>query len=136
MIVEKWNWDQQYKNFMGFVIVLYLGDLLFHVEESKARYAVQYGVSYDTVRKAQEPHECDWLKAPIGYKLCHYEIRVETVRTAKDKLRGKFMISFDGGVTWSRSAEDGEQPAYEQVPNPATIVNTSVNLLWQKVEEQ
>lgn len=44
---------------------------------SKARYAVQYGVSFAHVTKQNKPHDCDWLTAPMGKKNCHYDPQVQ-----------------------------------------------------------
>jgi len=43
---------------------------------SRTRYAVQYGVDTANVHIQDEPHDCDFLKAPIGDKPCHYEREV------------------------------------------------------------
>jgi hypothetical protein len=67
------------------------------------------------VTKANEPRGCDWLKAPIGDKDCHYEIQVSTVRTAFD-AHGKPIVSFDEGATWLPN--DAVPPAKSEVVLP------------------
>lgn len=81
--------------------------------------------------KANEPHDCDWLKAPIGDKVCRYEIRVHTIRTAFDQ-HGKFIISYDEGVSWL--PRDGIEQPYHQ--EPVKPVVSSVALSWEKVDEE
>jgi hypothetical protein len=110
---------------------------------SKLRYSIQYDVPYDKVTKPNKPHDCDWLKAPIGDKECHYEIRVYTVRTAAD-TRGNAIISYDEGATWTRcirsgadtctAPSDGIEPYPEQPATP--VVVRSVALGWEKTDEE
>jgi hypothetical protein len=88
---------------------------------SKIRYAVQYGVSYTQVTKPNEPHDCDWLTAPIGNKNCHYDPQVLTVRTATSTT-GKPIVSYDDGKTWS---DNDSQPPIEP----------SVFIAWQKIDD-
>lgn len=64
-----------------------------------------------------KPHECDWLKAPIGNKECHYEVRVILVIRHSDGTRS---ISDDGGETWAVDTYDLEP---------------SMHVVWQKVDE-
>lgn len=97
---------------------------------SKLRYSIEYGVSYGKVSKPDEPRACNWFKAPIGDKVCHYEIRVHTVREAHDQ-NGKSITSYDGGATWT--ASDGSELGY--IPVPANPTVTSVNITWGKINE-
>ena len=54
---------------------------------------------------------CDFIKAPIGAKLCRYQIEVvSVVRTNKDANGA--IISFDNGETWQ---PDETHYAREQV---------------------
>jgi hypothetical protein len=88
---------------------------------SKTKYAVQYGVSYTQVTKSKEPHDCDWLTAPVGDKNCHYDPQARTVRTATSTT-GKPIVSYDDGKTWSPN--DSLPPA-----EPAVYIT------WQKIED-
>jgi len=66
---------------------------------SKFRYAVQYWVPYKQVTEPNQPHDCDWLTAPLGSKNCHYDPQVQTIRTATSTT-GRPIVSFDDGKTW------------------------------------
>jgi len=98
---------------------------------SKFRYSIQYQIPSSKIVKENEPHDCDFLKAPIGNKVCHYEIRVSTVRTAFD-THGKPIISFDEGLKWF-SSEEPERP-YAEVPIRPVV--STVSLTWEKVEDE
>ena len=100
---------------------------------SKLRYVIQYSVPYGEVTKANEPHDCDWLRAPLGDKVCHFEIQVSKVLNARDTY-GKPIMSYDDGVTWIPNG-DTDRPISPEVPKSIPEVS-SINLTWQKVENE
>ena len=100
---------------------------------SKLRYSMQYSVSYEKVTKENEPHDCDCLRAPIGDKVCHFEIRVGKVLSARDDY-GKPIVSYDDGKTWIPDG-DAARPIYREAPKSMPEVS-SVYLTWEKVENQ
>src|SRR6202035_5024976 len=71
--------------------------------DSNLRYAFEYGVNLSAVNKDPKPHDCDWSKAPIGNKECHYEVEVvkTRIREGVDQKTGKPIISYDDGSTWN-----------------------------------
>src|SRR5258708_4407899 len=70
--LQEWgNWF-----FWGLVFWFVVPPLFSDMWHSKTRYAAQYGVSYDQIIIEKEPHDCNFLHAPIGGKGCHYEIAV------------------------------------------------------------
>lgn len=103
------------------VVILGLSDLW----QSKLRYAWWYNVSSDQVTIEKKPTDCDFFRAPLGDKECHYERRVSTVRVKTEYLdfqRGSVnYVSFDNGKTWN------VDPA-----NPPT--KPKVMISWEKVE--
>ena len=46
-------------------------------------YAFRYGTDSDQVHIEAEPHDCDFSKAPLGDKECHFEKQVETQTDSK-----------------------------------------------------
>ena len=68
--------------------------------ESKSRYAMYYDVPSDHVTVLKEPHDCDFLKAPIGSKECHFDKNVEVTKVGKDNKTGRPVVSHDNGKTW------------------------------------
>jgi len=110
---------------------LFISDGWDEVWQSKFRYASKYGISQDKITKARKPHDCDWMKAPIGDKDCHFEIRVHTDRAAFDQY-GKRIVLFDDGVTWL-PADNINRP-YPLVPHEGVDTATAVTLTWEKIE--
>ena len=45
---------------------------------SKARYSMQYNVDSDHVFVNDEPTDCNFMRAPLGTKGCHYDRIVQT----------------------------------------------------------
>jgi hypothetical protein len=70
------------------------------VWESKSRYAMYYGVPNEHVTLLKKPHDCDFLKAPIGSKECHFDKNVEVTQIGKDTKTGRPVVSHDSGKTW------------------------------------
>jgi hypothetical protein len=69
----------------------------------------------------KKPHDCDFLKAPIGEKNCSFEPEVSTVRTAIS-TEGKPIVSFDEGQHWT--LDDSSPPT-----------KPSVTVYWKKIDE-
>ena len=95
---------------------------------SKLAYAMSYNVSRGHVYIDWKPHDCDFWKAPIGEKECHYKRVVNTVEkaTSKEKLP---IMSFDSGKTWVVYAPDPGS----RVPESPTV--ESVHIRWERVED-
>lgn len=81
------------------------------------RYALQYRVPPSRVIKSRQPHDCDWLHAPLGDKNCHYDPAVTYApevaasppkpadRTAQ-RPSGELVVSHDDGVTFPKRLKD------------------------------
>ena len=76
---------------------------------SKARYAIEYGVGMDQVIKEDKPHDCDWMKAPLGSKFCHYEIKVGEI-SRQNAATGRTEFSYDEGKTWAYGSMNYPRP--------------------------
>jgi hypothetical protein len=52
-----------------------------------------YSMEYDTdnVYLADRPHTCEWGKAPLGNKYCHFDRVVETVKDDKGKVTSVYI---------------------------------------------
>jgi hypothetical protein len=66
------------------------------VGPTRLYYAMENGVDPDRVTTIPKPHDCDFSKAPIGDKECHYEV---VVTKSQDK-QGDYVI-----VDWRRVNE-------------------------------
>jgi hypothetical protein len=95
---------------------------------SKLAYELYYEVDSGQLAIEKKPHDCDFLKAPIGEKECHYKRLVSTVEIGRSATTNVPVMSWDGGKTWSAYAPDPGTP----VPQTATV--TSVSVTWEKVE--
>ena len=102
-------------------------------------YSIEYGVSTSQVQWNDQPSDCDFSRAPLGYKGCHYKKSVSGFNAAgnivsgdnapiysHDKNTGKPIISNDSGKTWDWLPEG--------TPFPDSKV-TRVEIWWTKVEE-
>lgn len=95
---------------------------------SKWRYAWSYGIDSSHVSMEKKPDGCDFLKAPIGKKDCHYKRVVSTVEASRSMTHAP-IISFDGGKTWSVYTPDSGAT----VPAYPTVINITV--AWERVED-
>ena len=74
--------------------MLGLGALLWSWWFPTSWYAVINGTDSDHVFLENKPHDCDFLKAPLGDNNCHYDRRVSTEKDSKtDKVN--VYISWD-----------------------------------------
>lgn len=96
---------------------------------SKWRYVAQYQVSPHKVTVAKEPHDCDFMYAPIGAKFCSYEQRTSTVRWGRTPGSGQPILSTDDGKTWESFTPDSGV----DVPSYSTL--EQVNVDWDKKDD-
>lgn len=93
---------------------------------SKLRYAWSYNVTSEQVNIEKKPTDCNFFRAPMGGKGCHYDRQVNTVRVKTvylDFQRGSVNhVSFDEGKTWT--VDDANPPT-----KPLVAVS------WVKVED-
>lgn len=95
---------------------------------NKVRYGVWYTVDSSQVQQSEDkpPSDCDFLRAPIGRKGCHYDktLTCEHVITSHDRATNRPIASYDEGKTWTWN--DGDYPV-----SPSKTVYVG----WQKIEE-
>src|SRR5262249_8320141 len=56
---------------------------------AKIRYSVEYSVSTDHVHWSNPPTNCDWSRAPLGDKGCHYRKTVSAYNSKGDLVGGE-----------------------------------------------
>lgn len=95
---------------------------------SSWRYGIAYNVSSERVSIDKKPHDCDFLKAPIGSKECHFNRTVRTIEWAKSQV-GAPIVSYDDGKNW---VNFDPNPG-TSVPQTPTVVSVFVE--WEKVED-
>ena len=128
--------------FWGVIFWFVIPPLFSDMWHSKARYSVQYDVTYDQVTIDKEPHDCNFLHAPIGGKGCHYEIGV-TAAIVKSNQWGGQDVSYDDGKTWMRKAKNGNGDAIISFDDGKTWTldsspdtkTPSVHAYWQKQDD-
>jgi hypothetical protein len=59
--------------------------------ESKFGYASKYGLPDNKVFVQSKPHDCEWGKAPIGSKYCHFEKIVLTDKNEQGKVTAVYV---------------------------------------------
>jgi len=114
--MEEWRGCLLWVLLGGVVILLWWG------QNSKLRYAIQYGVDFDRITIEDAPHDCDWDRAPLGNKGCHYKKDVVVIKVRTDST-GARLVSYDEGKTWTFTTADSP-------------VTSSVTIYYEKVEGQ
>ena len=90
-------------------------------------YSSEYHIQKDSVHFTPKPKDCDWGRAPIGDKRCHYKKRVflgVSPHTAKDQYMDE--------KSYSRLVRSRKE-LYDAAPPPTV---TDVYIDWVRVEEQ
>jgi hypothetical protein len=101
-------------------------------------YAAEYKVSMDNVHTNKKPKDCDWMRAPLGDKGCHFKRIVaafnasgeqvggdDAPKYSRDTKTGKPIVSYDNGKTW------GWFPA----PEAPDLKVKNVEVRWTKVTD-
>ncbi len=117
-----------YYAIVGIALYLLVSGGLSAAWHSKWRYSIQYGVPDEKIHRADKPHDCAFLAAPLGEKYCHYKLVLTTVRWATS-ITGNPIVSYDEGKTWSIFAPE----VGSTVPKYPTVED--VDLGWEKVDE-
>jgi hypothetical protein len=82
----------------------YVAPWLFPASEwaTKWRYTFETDLWDASVVIDKQPHDCEFLTAPIGKKNCHYERLVTTVRVRR-LANGVCLVSYDEARTWTEA---------------------------------
>jgi hypothetical protein len=59
--------------FGGALALAMLWQLTVLIVPGRAGYALKYDINVDHVYVDDQPHDCEWGKAPLGDKYCHYK---------------------------------------------------------------
>jgi len=81
-----------------FLASLAIASIVFFLLPLQLRYAIQYHIPRTRVQVEDEPHECEFDKAPIGNKYCHYEKQVSKIKDDAGRTGGIF-------VSWNKVKE-------------------------------
>ena len=93
-------------------------------DEWRIKYAMRYFTSYARVTVDARPTGCDFFRAPIGEKGCHYEKEVSTAEWSTSTT-GHSIVSNDEGKTW----READAPLKTKLPTTFVFVE------WNKIED-
>ena len=119
--------DRMFNAGVGLCVIAFLGWLtvaFIFPDNSELKYAFLYRTSLANVALLDRPTDCDWDRAPLGNKACHYKKSVSTRQWAKS-TEGKPIVSDDNGKTWTQSTPD----SWVNVPSKYVFVS------WDKIED-
>jgi hypothetical protein len=130
---------------IGILIVTVFFDWLFDAQWFyKAFYVMYDSVSWNHVDIWKKPHDCEFSKAPLGDKNCHFERVTHKVEWATN-ASGQPIRSFDSGKTWEVHTPGKcgfevtlDCPNVYDPPNnvaPKYITVTGVMITWMKVQD-
>jgi len=85
----------------------------------KPMLSARYDVPVAQIRIEEEPHDCDFLRAPLGVKGCSYTRETSVVKTGVVNATGQHIVTYDNGKTWS------------PIDDPSQI-QTGVFVMWKK----
>jgi hypothetical protein len=101
-------------------------------------YTAKYSVNINQVHTSNKPTDCDWTRAPLGNKACHFKATVTAYNAegfpvrgdgapkfGHDTKTGKPIVSYDNGNNWDWL------PAY--AGQDLTI--KTVEVQWEKVTD-
>jgi hypothetical protein len=103
--------------------VIYWGDIW----NSKWRYSLFRTADLNRITILKEPHDCDFMRAPIGSKGCHCEKSVTVTKWATS-TKGSPIVSYDDGKNWEAFTPDPGVKGLLAVPNSRVGTLTSCNL--------
>ena len=126
--------------FWGLVVLAALGFFVWIVLPDswtdKIKYSVEYSVDASQVHRSDRPTDCDFMRAPLGNKDCHYKKTVTAYNAAgypvagddapkyAKNAYGNTIISYDEGKTWTVS----------DTPNLDLRIKT-VEIGWTRVND-
>lgn len=95
------------------IIITFVGNIW----NSKTILSARYDVATDQITIDAEPHDCDFLRAPLGVKGCSYTRQIEVIKTGTNAA-GEHFVTYDDGKTWS--------------PDPEKNAKSAVVVWWKK----
>ncbi len=83
------------------VLFVFIGSYITAVfPQSPWAYAIQYNTEAEYVVIDPKPHDCEFDKAPIGNKYCHFD-KIVTTKNGDESVNHKSLVM----VTWSKVSE-------------------------------
>jgi hypothetical protein len=104
---------------VAIVVVAFVPHILGLPMFTQAWYSFRYGVPWESVEANPKPTGCDFSRAPIGGKACHYDKVVTVMPLGTENGTGRRVISLDNGKT----------SVYPDKDHPSVVVS------WDRVED-
>ena len=120
---SRWDWAV-----IGWIcLLLVIPDWAGAVWNSRFMISARYGTASDQVIIADKPHDCAFMKAPVGHKYCSYsrQITATTILHRHDTATGRPIISYDEGKNWDWN---------DSYTGPESTVRL-VNVNWTREDE-
>jgi hypothetical protein len=90
-------------------------------------YALKYNTVKEAVHVSSKPHDCDFFRAPLGVKSCHYKKEIQVEPWHPDST----MTYFQSNVRGPNHSDAFASIPGESVVNP----HTNVFIIWNKVRD-
>ena len=102
----------------GVFIYMLISGWVGNMWNSQSVLAMRYSVPTEKVIIEEMPHDCDFLRAPLGVKGCSYTRETSVVKTGVNAA-GQHVVTYDNGKSWS------------PIDDPSQI-QTGVFVMWKK----
>jgi hypothetical protein len=100
-----------------YLIYMLISSWAGEIWNSKFVLSARYDVPTSQITIAEEPLNCNFLRAPLGVKECWYRRRITVIKTGTNAA-GEHFVSYDDGKTWS--------------PNTEQTAKSGVMVWWEK----
>jgi len=109
--------DRAAKFVFAVLLWLFIRGWAENIWNSREVLSLRYNVSDDRIIIDEEPHDCDFLRAPLGVKGCSYAREITVIKTGTN-VAGEHFITYDNGKTWT--------------PDPQQRAKSGVMVWWKK----
>lgn len=100
-----WEDIREGLHFILALVAIYFVVAYLFPDEWRIKWAVRYVVAFSHITVEPRPTLCDWWRAPLGRKACHYE-RIDSKKIVTLSTQGKPIVSYDDGKTWQKPPFD------------------------------
>src|ERR1017187_426405 len=82
------------------LIATFIFNVIGGIWDSKAMLSVRYDTPMASIFIEDEPHDCDFMRAPLGVKGCSYPRETNVVKTGVN-ASGQHVVTYDDEKTWT-----------------------------------
>lgn len=121
--------------FFVVVIGFSIGAFMFPSYPTKVWYAVEYHVPVDKVHVDTRPRGCDFLRAPLGDKECHYKGLIAAYNATGTLIGGDEAPRYSRDVNTNRPIVSYDGKTWEWAANFPDYKVESVTVSWLKINQ-